>query len=63
VERGVVNPSLDSLLKIANALTIEVAELFLNEGLVVLTYDDVVRAESSLAVLRNVLGTAKSKFS
>jgi transcriptional regulator with XRE-family HTH domain len=63
IERGAVNPSLDSLLKIANALTIDVAELFLNKGLIVLSYDEVAKVESSLSVLRDVLGTAKSRYS
>ena|ERR1039457_3647689 len=63
IERGAVNPSLDSLTRIANALAVEITELFLSEGLIVLTYDDVARIESSLDVLTNVLGTAKTKAS
>ena len=63
IERGAVNPSLDSLTRIANALAVEITELFLSEGLIVLTYDDVARIESSLDVLTNVLGTAKPKAS
>ncbi len=63
IERGAVNPSLDSLIRIANALNVEITELFLSEGLIVLTHDDVARVESALAVLNNVLGTARPKLS
>src|SRR6185369_17469312 len=55
IERGSVNPSLDSLQRIAKALTVEITELFLREGLFVLTNEDVARAETSLAVLNDVL--------
>jgi len=63
IERGAVNPSLDSLQKIAKALTVEITKLFLSEGLIVLTNDDVARVEASMAVLNDVLGTVKAKFS
>lgn len=62
VERGAVNPSLDSLGKIAKALSIEVAELFLCSGLTVLTHDEVARVESSIEVLKSVLGSVKSRW-
>lgn len=61
IERGAANPSLDSLLGIANALNVEVAKLFLNQQVVVLTDDDVSSIESALAVLNKVLNTAKTK--
>ncbi|MBU5635900.1 helix-turn-helix domain-containing protein [Geomonas sp. Red69] len=63
IERGAVNPSLDSLAKIANALTINLAKLFLDRGLIVLSPEEVAKVESSLSVLHDVLGTVKSKFS
>lgn len=55
IERGMVNPSLASLLKIANALQVEIAKLFLSESLAVLTHDDVTRVKSALTVLNDVL--------
>lgn len=61
VERGEVNPSLDTLLSISNALKIDVAELFLTEELIVLTGKDVADVKSSLAVLDSVMGNITLK--
>jgi len=61
VERGMVNPSLDSLAGIANALDIEIAELFLREGLMVMTESEVAEVETAMAVLRNVLTSARNE--
>lgn len=61
VERGEVNPSLDTLLSISNALKIDVAELFLTEELIVLTGKDVVDVKSALSVLDGVLGNITLK--
>jgi transcriptional regulator with XRE-family HTH domain len=61
VERGEVNPSLDTLLGISNALKIDVAELFLTEELIVLTGKDVTDVKSALSVLDGVLGNIKLK--
>lgn len=63
IERGVVNPSLDSLMKIAKALNVEIAELFLSENLIVITDHDIANAESALAILNNVLRNAKTRRS
>lgn len=59
IERGVVNPSLDSLLNIANALSIEIAKLFLTERLAVLTDAEIANIQSALAVLNNVFSSEK----
>ncbi|NTV13134.1 MAG: helix-turn-helix transcriptional regulator [Desulfobulbaceae bacterium] len=61
IERGAVNPSLDSLLSIANALTVEVAKLFLTERLAVLTDTEVADIQSALAILSNVFVAPENK--
>ena len=63
IERGLVNPSLDSLMKIANVFNVEVAELFLSERLYVLTAEDVTNVKSAMTILNNVLGDIKSHSS
>jgi transcriptional regulator with XRE-family HTH domain len=62
IERGAVNPSLDSLEKIASALTIEVFELFLHQGLMILTPGEVAKVETSIEVLQSVLGSARNRL-
>ncbi len=59
IERGLVNPSLDSLVKIANVLDVEIVELFLPDMLYVLTADDVTSVKSAMSVLNTVLGNIK----
>ncbi len=61
IERGIVNPSLSSLLKVANALKVQIAELFLNDKIIVLTETEIGEVESSMTVLRNVLTSCKSR--
>jgi len=61
IERGAVNPSLDSLLSIANALKIEVAKLFLSERLSVLTDAEINDIQSALAILGNVFASPENK--
>jgi transcriptional regulator with XRE-family HTH domain len=61
VERGTVNPSLDSLVGIANALNVEITELFLREGLMVMTESEVAEVEAAVAILRNVLTSARNE--
>lgn len=62
IERGVVNPSLDSLLSIANALTIEIAKLFLTERLAILTNAEISDIQSAMAALNNVFASAEGKL-
>ena len=57
IERGAVNPSLDSLAGIAAALNIEISKLFLNDSHVVMSDSDLASARSALSVLNSVLGT------
>lgn len=59
IERGTVNPSLDTLLGISNALTVEITKLFSNEQMCVLTGDDIVNAQSALTTLNIILETQK----
>lgn len=61
IERGLVNPSLNSLLKIANALSVQIAELFMNEKIIVLTESEVTDVKSAMSVLQKVLTTASSQ--
>ena len=56
IERGLVNPSLDSLMKIANVLNVEIAELFLTEKLFVLSGKDIANVKSAVNVINDVLG-------
>lgn len=60
IERGTVNPSLDTLLGIANALKVEIAKLFSTEQMLVLKKSEVSSIQSSLKVLNNVLGDSIS---
>lgn len=60
VERGAVNPSIDSLVGIANALNVEMVELFQREDLVVLSDNDVANAREALSALNRVFERAKS---
>jgi len=56
VERGMVNPSLDSLEAIAKALDVEVARLLLLEGLIIMSDSDVADARAALGALSKVIG-------
>jgi transcriptional regulator with XRE-family HTH domain len=56
IERGAVNPSLDSLRKIANALTVEIAELFLTEKILALSGKDIADVKSAVNVINEVFG-------
>jgi len=56
IERGTVNPSLDTLLGISNALDVEIAKLFSGDQMIVLKEDDISDVQSALDVLNNVLG-------
>lgn len=57
IERGTVNPSLDSLSGIASALDIEISKLFLNESHIVISGNDLASVRSALSVLTSVMGT------
>jgi transcriptional regulator with XRE-family HTH domain len=61
IERGAVNPSLDTLLSISNALNVEIAKLFSNDQMRVLKENEISSILSALAVLNNVLGDANVK--
>lgn len=56
VERGEVNPSLDTLLSIANALKVEIPKLFSSEQMLILKKNELSSIHSALNVLNNVLG-------
>lgn len=56
VERGAVNPSLESLEKIAAALQVETFCLFLHRDLVVMSANDVVQVRAAMVVLNKALG-------
>lgn len=56
IERGAVNPSLDSLRKIANALNVEIAELFLTEKILALSGKDIAAVKSAVNVINEVFG-------
>lgn len=56
IERGAVNPSLDSLRKIANALNVEIAELFLTEKILALSGKDIADVKSAVNVINEVFG-------
>ncbi|MBI2354764.1 MAG: helix-turn-helix transcriptional regulator [Deltaproteobacteria bacterium] len=60
IERGTVNPSLDSLMKIAKALNVEIAELFLTEKLFVLSGKDIDSIKTALTILNSILGNYKT---
>lgn len=55
IERGTVNPSLDTLLGISNALNVEIAKLFSGDQMIVLKEEDISSIQSALDVLNNVL--------
>lgn len=61
IERGEVNPSLNSLLKIANALQIQISELFLNDEVLVLTKGGVAEVNAAMDTLNRVLSTARRR--
>ena len=63
IERGAVNPSLDSLVGIANALNVEISKLFLTGKLLVLNDAEIAEVKSALAVLTEVLGITGVKLS
>lgn len=56
VERGRVNPSLESLEAIAKALGVEVARLLLREGLIIMSDSDAADARAALEALNKVIG-------
>jgi transcriptional regulator with XRE-family HTH domain len=60
VERGEVNPSLDTLLSIANALKVEIARLFSCDQMLVLKKNEISDIQAALNVLNNVLGDSAS---
>jgi transcriptional regulator with XRE-family HTH domain len=59
IERGCVNPSLDSLMKIANALGVEIAELFLTEKLFALSGKDIKDVKDAVNVINAVFGNVR----
>lgn len=61
VERGTVNPSLDTLRKIANALDVEIAALFLTDRVYMLTGKEIANVKSAMMVLDDVLSNIKLK--
>lgn len=61
VERGAVNPSLDSLAGIANALSVPIAELFLNDEVLVLTKGGVAEVNAAMDTLNRVLSSARRR--
>ena len=61
VERGTVNPSLDSLRKIANALNVEIAELFLTDKILALSGKDIADVKSAVNVINDVLGNVQRR--
>ena len=61
IERGTVNPSLDTLLGISNALQIEIAKLFSNDRQYVLTEGETAITQSALEILNKVFTESRSK--
>lgn len=61
IERGEVSPSLNSLLKIANALQIQISELFLNDEVLVLTKGGVTEVNVAVDTLNRVLSSARRR--
>jgi len=55
VERGTVNPSLDSLAGIAAALNVQIVRLFGDPQQIILTGADVSSVKGALATIREVL--------
>ncbi|MDD2540464.1 MAG: helix-turn-helix transcriptional regulator [Desulfuromonadaceae bacterium] len=60
IERGTVNPSLDTLLGISNALHVELAKLFSNDQIYVLTKDETSSVQSALDALNAVITKSRS---
>jgi transcriptional regulator with XRE-family HTH domain len=60
IERGTVNPSLDTLLGISNALHVELAKLFSNDQIYVLTEDETSSVQSALDMLNAVITKSRS---
>lgn len=56
VERGTVNPSLDTLFNISNALTIQIAKLFSIEEAVILTDKESLQVREAVSQLQKILG-------
>lgn len=56
IERGTVNPSLDTLLSIANALKVEIPRLFSGDQMLILKKNEISSIHSALNALNNVLG-------
>ncbi|NVN91933.1 MAG: helix-turn-helix transcriptional regulator [Desulfuromonadales bacterium] len=61
VERGSVNPSLDSLAGIAAALNVEIVKLFGDTDQIVLTGIDISSVQIALATIKDVLDIKLSK--
>lgn len=55
IERGTVNPSLDTLLSISSALEVEIATLFSSAPLLILTGKDVIKVNEALSLLSQTL--------
>jgi transcriptional regulator with XRE-family HTH domain len=55
VERGTVNPSLDSLAGIATALNVGIVKLFGESDQIVLTGNDISDVQNALATIKNAL--------
>jgi transcriptional regulator with XRE-family HTH domain len=55
VERGSVNPSLDSLAGIATALKVDIVKLFGNADQIVLSGNDISSVQNALATIKNTL--------
>lgn len=60
VERGTVNPSLDSLAGIANALNVGIVRLFGDADQIILTGNDISSVQNALATLKDVLEIKQS---
>jgi transcriptional regulator with XRE-family HTH domain len=61
IERGEVSPSLNSLLKIANALQIQISELFLSDEVLILTKGGVAEVNAAMDALNRVLSSARRR--
>ncbi len=64
IERGLVNPSLESLASIAAALRVEVKDLFPGEGdkLLLFSHDDLAVIKKAASVLHNQLNLKSRKL-
>lgn len=54
IERGMVNPSLETLISIANALHVEFVELFSSATFMVLAKTDITKIQNALTDLIDV---------